>query len=223
MKTSRIILALLPLAMALPFTGTAMAQGTAEQRAACGPDAFRLCAATIPNVGKTAACLRCHREQLSAACQTVMDAAGGGGAKVAEAPPRPKAAPPVPRAAARTRPVARVAARPEPAPQRAAPMRQRVVERYGTAPRNAGRAGATRVITRTVYVYVPAKRAAAPRAGIRQASARPYYGRRGRGGSQMAQAMYWMKTVSGYANAMGYGSALGSLGGMAGLGGLDGL
>lgn len=219
MKTSRIILALLPLALA----GPALAQGTPEQRAACGPDAFRLCASSIPNVGKTAACLRGHREQLSAACRTVMDT-NDGGSKVAAAPPPPKAA--SPRAAERAGPSARVAARPERAPrarvaQRAAPVpRQRVVERYSTAPRAPGRAGATRVITRTVYVYVPAARRAGPRAGIRQAAARPYYGRRRGGGSQMAQAMYWMRTVSGYASAMGYGSALGSLGGLGGMAGL---
>lgn len=44
---------------------------TAEQRAACSPDAFRLCASEIPNVPAITACTRKHRAGLSAACKAV--------------------------------------------------------------------------------------------------------------------------------------------------------
>lgn len=38
-------------------------------RDACTHDAFRLCSNTIPNVGRTKACLARHRESLSRQCQ----------------------------------------------------------------------------------------------------------------------------------------------------------
>ena len=38
-------------------------------RDACTHDAFRLCSNTIPNVGRTKACLARHRNSLSAKCQ----------------------------------------------------------------------------------------------------------------------------------------------------------
>jgi hypothetical protein len=39
-------------------------------RDACTHDAFRLCSTTIPNVGRTKACLARHRNSLSPKCQT---------------------------------------------------------------------------------------------------------------------------------------------------------
>jgi hypothetical protein len=43
---------------------------TAETvRDACTHDAFRLCSNTIPNVGRTKACLASHRNSLSPQCQ----------------------------------------------------------------------------------------------------------------------------------------------------------
>jgi hypothetical protein len=39
-------------------------------RDACTHDAFRLCSNTIPNVGRTKACLARHRNSLSPKCQT---------------------------------------------------------------------------------------------------------------------------------------------------------
>jgi hypothetical protein len=39
-------------------------------RDACTHDAFRLCSDTIPDVGRTKACLARHRNSLSAKCQT---------------------------------------------------------------------------------------------------------------------------------------------------------
>jgi hypothetical protein len=46
-------------------------QGTPEQRVACRGDAFRFCAAEIPNVPKITACMRRNYENLSPACKAV--------------------------------------------------------------------------------------------------------------------------------------------------------
>ena len=53
------------------LTTGAVAQGTAEQRAACTPDAFRLCSSEIPNVSKIVACMQQKKAQLSPACRAV--------------------------------------------------------------------------------------------------------------------------------------------------------
>lgn len=49
--------------------------GTPEQRAACGPDVRRYCAAIKPDEGPFAylSCLQEHREKLRAACVRVID------------------------------------------------------------------------------------------------------------------------------------------------------
>ncbi|MBR0829791.1 hypothetical protein JQ596_30090 [Bradyrhizobium manausense] len=52
-------------------------QGTPEQRRACSPDVYRLCAGEIPNVRAITACLRRNRTSLSDACRAVFDQAGG--------------------------------------------------------------------------------------------------------------------------------------------------
>jgi hypothetical protein len=52
-------------------------QGTPDQRRACTPDVYRLCAGEIPNVRAITACLRRNRSSLSEACRTVFDQAGG--------------------------------------------------------------------------------------------------------------------------------------------------
>lgn len=44
---------------------------TAEQRSACGPDAFRLCSSEIPNVDGVTACMRRQKSSLSAGCKAV--------------------------------------------------------------------------------------------------------------------------------------------------------
>ena len=57
-------------------TGAAFAQedrGTAEQRAACTPDAFRLCAGYIPDAANVEACLRQNKSNLSDACRAVFE------------------------------------------------------------------------------------------------------------------------------------------------------
>jgi hypothetical protein len=56
--------------------GTAIAQenrGTAEQRAACAPDAFRLCMSYIPDATNVEVCLRQRKSDLSDACRDVFD------------------------------------------------------------------------------------------------------------------------------------------------------
>jgi hypothetical protein len=51
------------------------AQGDADARQACTPDAMRLCSEFIPDVAKVTACMASKRSQLSPACRTAM---GGG-------------------------------------------------------------------------------------------------------------------------------------------------
>ena len=61
---------------ALFGNGTAIAQenrATAEQRAACAPDAFRLCLSYIPDATNVEACLRQRKSDLSDACRAVFD------------------------------------------------------------------------------------------------------------------------------------------------------
>ena len=61
---------------ALSGNGTAFAQenrGTPEQRAACAPDAFRLCLSYIPDATNVEACLRQRKSDLSDACRAVFD------------------------------------------------------------------------------------------------------------------------------------------------------
>jgi hypothetical protein len=48
-------------------------RGTPEQRAACAPDAFRLCLSYIPDATNVEACLRQRKSDLSDACRAVFD------------------------------------------------------------------------------------------------------------------------------------------------------
>jgi hypothetical protein len=62
----------LGLVLALLVPGSASAEpGTQEQRRACTPDVYRLCAGEIPNVRAITACLRRQRASLSDACRAV--------------------------------------------------------------------------------------------------------------------------------------------------------
>ena len=54
------------------FSGSSFAAGTAEQRAACTPDALRLCSSEIPNIPRIVACLRANKPNLSKPCQTAL-------------------------------------------------------------------------------------------------------------------------------------------------------
>ena len=63
--------------LALLFCATtASAQdnrGTPEQRAACAPDAFRLCSGYIPDPTRVEHCLRQNKSDLSDACRSVFE------------------------------------------------------------------------------------------------------------------------------------------------------
>jgi hypothetical protein len=71
--TRRVELALLlGLVLALLATGSASAEpGTPDQKRACAPDVYRLCAGEIPNVRAITACLRRQKASLSDACRAV--------------------------------------------------------------------------------------------------------------------------------------------------------
>ena len=59
---------------------TASAQdnrGTPEQRAACAPDAFRLCSSYIPDPTRVEHCLRQNKSDLSDACRSDFEQSGG--------------------------------------------------------------------------------------------------------------------------------------------------
>jgi hypothetical protein len=73
--TRRVDLALLlGLVLALLATGSASAEpGTPDQKRACTPDVYRLCAGEIPNVRAITACLRRQKASLSDACRAVFE------------------------------------------------------------------------------------------------------------------------------------------------------
>jgi hypothetical protein len=60
--------------LALSASGSAFADlATPEQKRACTPDVYRLCAGEIPNVRAIVACLRRQRASLSDACRAVFE------------------------------------------------------------------------------------------------------------------------------------------------------
>ena len=65
--------------LALTFASlpAAAQQWTAQQRAACEPDAMRLCNQYIPDVQRVSACMSAYRRYLSPACRALFQ----GGAK----------------------------------------------------------------------------------------------------------------------------------------------
>jgi hypothetical protein len=64
----------LGLVLALAASGSALADlATPEQRRACTPDVYRLCAGEIPNVRAITACLRRQKANLSEACRAVFE------------------------------------------------------------------------------------------------------------------------------------------------------
>ena len=65
---------------ALLCAATAAAQenrGTPDQRAACAPDAFRLCAGYLPDPTGVEHCLRQNKSDLSNACRLVFEQSAG--------------------------------------------------------------------------------------------------------------------------------------------------
>jgi hypothetical protein len=65
-------IAIMSLVMAPGFAAPAWSQGTAQQRAACTPDVFRLCSSFIPDADRITACLASRQQELSEACASVM-------------------------------------------------------------------------------------------------------------------------------------------------------
>jgi hypothetical protein len=67
----------LGLFLSLFASGAAFAQyqGTPDQRRACTPDVYRLCAGEIPNVRAITACLRRNKSSLSPACAAAFEQA----------------------------------------------------------------------------------------------------------------------------------------------------
>jgi hypothetical protein len=63
----------LALLLSLFAAGSACAAGTPEQRKACTPDVYRLCAGEIPNVRAITACLRRQKASLSEACRVMFE------------------------------------------------------------------------------------------------------------------------------------------------------
>ena len=74
--TARRLAAAFCLALNLNSANSAFAVGTHEQRRACTPDVYRLCAGEIPNVGAITACLQRHKGTLSSAWRAAMEEAG---------------------------------------------------------------------------------------------------------------------------------------------------
>jgi hypothetical protein len=65
------------LALTLASLPAAAQQWTPQQRAACEPDAMRLCNQYVPDVQRVSACMSAYRRYLSPACRAVFQ----GGAK----------------------------------------------------------------------------------------------------------------------------------------------
>ena len=60
--------------LSLVTVGSALADlGTPEQKRACTPDVYRLCAGEIPNVQAIVSCLRRQKSNLSEACRAVFE------------------------------------------------------------------------------------------------------------------------------------------------------
>jgi hypothetical protein len=72
-STLRIAISALVLGASLmSFTAPSHAEiATAEQRAACTPDAFRLCSSEIPSIPGITACMKKNFSRLSPACKAV--------------------------------------------------------------------------------------------------------------------------------------------------------
>src|SRR5215813_3581470 len=63
--------ALLALALTFAISPAAAQQWTPKQRAACEPDAMRLCNQYVPDIQRTSACMSHYRRYLSPACRAV--------------------------------------------------------------------------------------------------------------------------------------------------------
>lgn len=79
-------------AFTIALSASAFAQ-TSEEQNLCMNDAFRVCSHTIPDRGRTVACMVQNKTQLSAPCQMVMDKYAQPTTETAYAAPAPVAAP----------------------------------------------------------------------------------------------------------------------------------
>ncbi|MFT4275414.1 MAG: hypothetical protein QM576_03565 [Rhodopseudomonas sp.] len=71
--TSRLSAAVFAFTVAAGGSAVAQEQGTAAQREACTPDAFRLCGQFIPDASRVETCLRQAGSRLSPACYVVFN------------------------------------------------------------------------------------------------------------------------------------------------------
>jgi hypothetical protein len=76
-KTGRPCIAVLAMMLCAAAASAQENRGTAEQRAACAPDAFRLCAGYIPDPSRVEQCLRQNKSDLSDACRSVFEQSAG--------------------------------------------------------------------------------------------------------------------------------------------------
>jgi len=76
-KTTRPIEVLALLLCATTASAQDNRGSTPEQRAACAPDAFRLCSSYIPDPTRVEHCLRQNKSDLSDACRSVFEQSGG--------------------------------------------------------------------------------------------------------------------------------------------------
>ncbi len=70
---SKFAIVLLAAAMLSTASTAQERRGTAEQRAACAPDAFKLCSSYIPDPAKVENCLRLKISDLSGPCRLVFE------------------------------------------------------------------------------------------------------------------------------------------------------
>ena len=83
----------LALALTTGMLSTAAIAQSAEEQNLCMNDAFRVCSHTIPDRGRTVACMVENKSKLSSGCQMVMDKYAQPTTATAYAAPAPVAAP----------------------------------------------------------------------------------------------------------------------------------
>jgi hypothetical protein len=76
-KTTRPYIVVLAASLCATAASAQENRGTPEQRAACMPDAFRLCAGYIPDPTRVEHCLRQNKSDLSGACRSVFEQSAG--------------------------------------------------------------------------------------------------------------------------------------------------
>ena len=81
------------LSVAFAMLSTAAIAQSAEEQNLCMNDAFRVCSHTIPDRGRTVACMVENKAKLSSGCQMVMDKYAQPTTATAYAAPAPVAAP----------------------------------------------------------------------------------------------------------------------------------